>query len=967
MNMYPHFYAPSMAHNLPLPMTSRLIHPCYKPIIAPSGAEHSVWANLSSNDASSLSSHQHLVTAHANSIRIYSVNDQAELICLCKFDDLAGNVISLHVLPGGDSVDELLVGFSGLPRLSVVKLVESEEDGSLMLRASSIIDFTSSLYSMSMGANAPLLEEDLLVCVNSCPLGIDEDESSYRSRVRTVASVLGGGVSIAVFQVFRDQSGDSWSSDPYILNLCELSNTMGFLIGLTAPLSGTSVDLSASRSKVLGPHQSKLNPTLNETSICSGFGDILDIIFLSGYSSPTIAILHAPRGLTWTGRLSSSPTALAVTAISVAVEHKTSVILWSCGAVCNDSRYIIPVPQPLGGCLVFSPNVVSHIHHGTVCGCLALNGFAHTSSPPELLIDQSISSKRNRSKYVHSCLGPNPSPLPLLSTQFDGSQAAFVSPTIALVSDREGQLYSLELHPGSNEKRADLQISVVALNCMLSGPPSSFALSNISSTVAQTVTQLLANTMKIEDDKITQLSKNSVGLLFSGSTVGESHLVAFSMDSIRLNAKDESSILLKREFEEYVTKNSRIKLEGKTEETSVISEEEDENNEEKRSSLIEDDVFLYNGYADQTSIVEETSIRVENEQNLKTRSIKAKRPIESMHTFTLSILDSVKSFGCLGYSCQGPCYSEFSTSTVEEDDDETDIKLLNHDHIISCGAGKTGGLAIISSIGETETSGILSEIDFMGAKNMFLLKSAGTIVITKEEGTEPIILQKDTNSFNFTQVSTEDWCASNDDAKSMFDDPKSLFCLDLLSLTDVIHNGQIYIIAIASLDAEYAVVCLQLDTSQNNVCFCFSKLLESEGSEIMSLSINDEISNSISIVVVWSNGKSSFLDINTSSHPFDVQVKVIHGDSKLGKILASDIFIFDSNLFKNSLSDEDEDKVMINAKESIDFDEDLFDIYGKERDSYENCRQGDDLGLTTAAYDFESYHGTPINCAIICR
>ena len=199
----------------------------------------------------------------------------------------------------------------------------------------------------------------MLVCVNSCPLASDKDLSSFRSRVRTAAVVLGGGVSVAVFQLHRDQSSDAWSSDPFILNLRELSSTMGFLVGLTAPLRGTNTDLSASRSRGKGNNQNKSSHSSNEASICSGFGDILDIVFLSGYASPTIAILHAPRGVTWSGRLSSSSTALAITAISVTVEHKSSVILWSCGAICNDARYILSVPQPLGGCLVVSPNVVS--------------------------------------------------------------------------------------------------------------------------------------------------------------------------------------------------------------------------------------------------------------------------------------------------------------------------------------------------------------------------------------------------------------------------------------------------------------------------------------------------------------------------------------------------------------------------------------------------------------------------------
>jgi hypothetical protein len=131
---------------------------------------------------------------------------------------LAGNVVSLHTLPAegpsttrsasGDHFDELLIGFAGHPRLSIVHLeCAPPHRTGYLLEASSIMDLTSVVAQESVGAIQPL-EEDLAVAVKTSPIhrALSSNQvSGDRDSSMTGAAIVGGGVSVVVFDILRGE------------------------------------------------------------------------------------------------------------------------------------------------------------------------------------------------------------------------------------------------------------------------------------------------------------------------------------------------------------------------------------------------------------------------------------------------------------------------------------------------------------------------------------------------------------------------------------------------------------------------------------------------------------------------------------------------------------------------------------------------------------------------------------------
>eukprot|EP00984_Skeletonema_dohrnii_P018941 scaffold8979_cov50-Skeletonema_dohrnii-CCMP3373.AAC.1 len=168
-----------------------------------------------------------LVTAHANSLRIYTVLPNAGTLALTAvYDNLAGTICSLDVIPYGTGggrqdgtpqddddpfeisegerscFDGLLLGFAGHPRLSLVypaAPMVGAVDGTSgvgtggVLLASSIVDLTPVLNEFSMGGTS-YVEQDIIVSVNTASTSVNNIDP-------TVSVVLGGGIAIASFSL----------------------------------------------------------------------------------------------------------------------------------------------------------------------------------------------------------------------------------------------------------------------------------------------------------------------------------------------------------------------------------------------------------------------------------------------------------------------------------------------------------------------------------------------------------------------------------------------------------------------------------------------------------------------------------------------------------------------------------------------------------------------------------------------
>ena len=396
---------------------------------------------------------------------------------------------------GSDSYDGLLLGFAGHPRLSLVYPSSPMVGGGGtssggvgqggVLLASSIIDLTSALLERSMGGTS-FLEQDMIVTVSASAATTTTTTTTTSAESSSTATtdnanevmdeddppcvsvVLGGGVAIASFSLPKgprpcennydsssssSSSTSSWwrvASEPYVLPLSVLSaKTRDLGSSGTASMATTTTSTNITGR---GSSSSRTNP---ETavglgpSVSHGMGDIIDVTYLSGYTEPTLLVLHSnPRrggGRAWSGRLgrtaevplttSTTTTAatttasagdeygdddddmytmdgdhksslrnvetttlihtgtkygLTLTAISLALHQHRSVVLWSLmDALPADAWKLIPhstASHGDGGVLVWGVNTIVYVSMGGKINCaLAVNGFAKVSCPPGLL------------------------------------------------------------------------------------------------------------------------------------------------------------------------------------------------------------------------------------------------------------------------------------------------------------------------------------------------------------------------------------------------------------------------------------------------------------------------------------------------------------------------------------------------------------------------------------------------------
>ena len=134
-------------------------------------------------------------------------------------------------------------------------------------------------------------------------------------------------------------------------------------------------------------------------------------------------------GRAWSGRLATPSNAggtrhpLTLTAISVSVTQRRSVVLWSlCDALPADSAQLIA--HPVDGVLVVGANEIIYVDGGGRMRCgVASNGFARATCPASLVspkVDKSAAAPTPSSASSEAIVTANPSPLPLLSFALDG-------------------------------------------------------------------------------------------------------------------------------------------------------------------------------------------------------------------------------------------------------------------------------------------------------------------------------------------------------------------------------------------------------------------------------------------------------------------------------------------------------------------------------------------------------------------
>eukprot|EP00590_Aulacoseira_subarctica_P002424 CAMPEP_0172423000 /NCGR_PEP_ID=MMETSP1064-20121228/9083_1 /TAXON_ID=202472 /ORGANISM="Aulacoseira subarctica , Strain CCAP 1002/5" /LENGTH=1845 /DNA_ID=CAMNT_0013164115 /DNA_START=41 /DNA_END=5578 /DNA_ORIENTATION=+ len=416
--------------------SSRPVHSAYRPTFPPpiGNVEYSTWAHLTCYSSSC--GLPNLVTACGSTITVFAVEESSHKLQIIARCDVAENVVTLQTLTCSPYRDQLMIGFAGSPRLSVVSLRKNKQKAGFILEASSVLDLTR--YSSEEGGATST--QDIYCVVSSSPDNI----------ISTGMAIVDGGAALVAFDILRGELTNTKNSkvcymgEPYILPLRTLSNHFSLSNNTTGATTATqqhhfTKTANISSGVLLSEAKPILDPLLHSVnkSISTGWGDILDLCFLEGYSTPTVAILHGNTICSgrMAGAASNRNNYLAITAISVTTSQKRSVILWHCTTIPIDTTTIHYCE---GALIAMSPNVICYLDcsMGKLKAALALNGFAHVSCSFDLQ--------------------PNPSPLPRLAIQLDASRFHVLSSKskeeenkfgiIGILVLRNGRMYGLQYH-----------------------------------------------------------------------------------------------------------------------------------------------------------------------------------------------------------------------------------------------------------------------------------------------------------------------------------------------------------------------------------------------------------------------------------------------------------------------------------------------------------------------------------------
>lgn len=475
----------------------------------------------------------------------------------------------------------------------------------------------------------------------------------------TLAVVLGGGVAVAAITLERNESGwrASTSDDPYMLNLSNL----------------------APPDKQSTPSSINSNISAYTQKIAHRFGDIISCCFLPGYNEPTLVLLHAPNR-TWSGRLIGGSQSCHVTAISVTVTHQCAAVLWSVN-VSVDALSI----QSTGvdGCLVVSTNSIIHVtNSGRISSALALNGWAGVTCSADI--------------------NPNPWPLPRLAITLDGAKVSMIDKDLGFVILRYGQVYFLQ--------RVEKVWSLLPAGETIGG------LGQVASFLVLPLTDDKLNIIKAKNPK-----NLSIGILFTGSRLGDSSLLGYTLESdvvfqdmVKLSGpKEESS----------KTRSSVIKSEQSVSGRPLYQEE---NNYD--TMLQEEEEALY-AVCDKGMTTADEKIKSpdivppsDEEDGGSKSEIVMKQHISNKRAKLLrvsilrsiSALDSITALGPLGPGCEGPIAGSNGHSAFIAGQQLSSGTAK----ILPCGHGSSGGLALLTAPGRDNRS-ILVEEDCLNVQSMF--------------------------------------------------------------------------------------------------------------------------------------------------------------------------------------------------------------------------------------------------------
>ena len=545
--------------------------------------------------------------------------------------------------------------------------------------------------------------------------------------------------------------------------------------------------------------------------ISHGFGDIISSAFLRGYTEPVLTILHSnPHrfgGRACPGRLghriASTRTPLCLTAISVSIVQKRSVVLWSLPDVIPSDAFQL-YPHPKGGVIVVGVNELLYVDcSGIVQCCTAVNGWVRSTGSAVLL---------PKVGTLGGIMQPNPSPLTKLSVQLDGCRLSFVNENVAMLSLRDGSLYSLELHEkgdcigvGGGD---GVCMSLSPVGNKLGGLGMISTLSALPLVHIQTMGKAFNKFLdegsvnpkkeQVEDDNEDadadadavkegktmndNDTASSLGLIFAGSRMGDSTLMVYGLkekmklvplerdreqekaiaDALEMSEQkskrkreedeDDGDVAVKKEKldgnnESTSTPDAGVKAEEKEDEVIVVSDDETNLSEEEILRLEEE--ALYAPETDDEGVNAIAPLYGDESERNETLlpGISAKqlyRPqIRSMSVFQhTKVLDCLTGLGPIGPGCAGPLAAKESTDAASVLSNMTRPAVGSVANVHPCGFGSSGGLAVLTTPGLHAGSTVVSETDCLNIGAIFPCPNLGYFFVVKKEENAGCIIMK---------------------------------------------------------------------------------------------------------------------------------------------------------------------------------------------------------------------------------
>ena len=150
--------------------------------------------------------------------------------------------------------------------------------------------------------------------------------------------------------------------------------------------------------------------------------NIIDIQFLHGYNQPTLLILYEPLR-TYAGRIAVRKDTCRLDVVTLDTKERRAAFIWSREILPFDCVRAVPVPQPVGGTLVFAVNSLFYLNQGIPLYGVSLNATG----------DKDVTTNITLKPYEG------------VKLSLDCAVAEFLSSDQLVISLKGGELYVLSL------------------------------------------------------------------------------------------------------------------------------------------------------------------------------------------------------------------------------------------------------------------------------------------------------------------------------------------------------------------------------------------------------------------------------------------------------------------------------------------------------------------------------------------